>query len=79
MKYKVGDKVICVPGYQCGGSLVDNHGGLGYEPNKVFVIRGFNGCNVLWPQGGGHGIYVYAVRLYKPFDAKRNSEKPKFI
>jgi hypothetical protein len=78
MKYKVGDKVVCVPGYQCRNSSDNNYGGLGYEPNKVFVIRGING-DVLWPRGGGHGIYVHVVTLWEPITINRNIKKPKFI
>jgi hypothetical protein len=78
MKYKVGDKVICIPGYCDTRSGDSTYGGLGYGPNKVFVIRGFDG-DVLWPQGGGHGVYVYAVRLYEPISINRNIKKLKFI
>lgn len=78
MKYKLGDKVVCVPGYLDASPPSNNYGGLGYEPNKVFVIVAFNN-NVLRPEGGGHGVYKHAVTLWEPITINRNIKKLKFI
>ena len=82
MKYKMGDVVRCVPGYQNENPRGDNYGGAGYEPNKVFVIYSYSN-DVLWPETpsgcSSKGIYVYAVKPYEPISINRNIKKPKFI
>jgi hypothetical protein len=82
MKYKMGDIVRCVPGYQNENPSGDNYGGIGYEPNKVFVVYSYSN-DALWtetPSGYGRkGIYVYAVEPYIPIPINKNVNKHQFI
>jgi hypothetical protein len=75
MKFKVGDIVICKPGFTTEGhSSSDihyvNHGGSGYVNGRIFEIRDIDNYKyeqVLWPWDGGDGggVYSGAVELYK--------------
>jgi len=84
MKFKIGDRVICKPGYVVGDSYGHTnlkHGGYGYHPDKVFVIGEITDIDsiihkVLWPDDGSSGIYSNTVELYPPL--KLNMEIKRF-
>jgi hypothetical protein len=69
MSYKVGDKVICLPGFNRDGNWKsDKSGGGGWEEGRVYTIKSIdhnNGYNeVLWPKCDGSGVFTQAVTLY---------------
>ena len=61
MKFKVGDKVRCKPGFN-NRSGNDKYGGAGYEEGREFIIYIING-NIAWDNEGSHGVYEYALEL----------------
>ena len=71
MEFKVGDVVICKPGFTNSDfdSLGEPRGGAGYKPGFVFTV-GHRTLTygsrelILWPNIGGSGVYANAVRLY---------------
>lgn len=68
MSFKVGDKVRCLPGYRRGAGVpggpiyYSQAGGHGYQEGKEFIIYCITGA-VLWPEGGGNGVYARACEL----------------
>lgn len=69
MKYKAGQKVICIPGFSDYGVGIktQNYGGSGYKADKIFEIKNtdnYDGYQVLWPIDNGPGVYCRAVKLY---------------
>ena len=64
-KYKVGDELRCIPGFENqSGSL----GGAGYEIGKTFIVGRITNNNgdstIYWPmERSGMGIYERAVEL----------------
>lgn len=68
MSYKVGDKVICLPGFNTDGDWKsEQSGGGGWKEGKVLIINRIspnNGHNeVLWPKEG-RGVFSQAVKLH---------------
>jgi hypothetical protein len=64
--FKVGDRVICLPGFTQSDNGPDR-GGDGYKVGKNFIILRFSNCNgyeIAWPLDGGNGIYTQAIKLY---------------
>ncbi len=69
MKYNNGDTVICLPGFNTEGNWEDEYsGGSGWVAGKIFKVSYttvYGGRDdVLWPEGGGTGIFSQAVTLY---------------
>jgi len=66
-KFKVGDKVVCLPGFT-EDDEGDNRGGCGYKSGKVFEIREINSYDklypVAWPKDGNSGVYIQAIKLF---------------
>lgn len=69
-EYKVGDTLICEPGW----TQVDASGGAGYLEGRVFKVMRISGDKdkpdklIYWPpahdgHGTGNGIYGRAVKL----------------
>lgn len=69
VKFKVGDVVKCKPvdGWTIHDDMFeDGDGGAGYVPGMVFKIKDITtsgNYRVLWPEGGGDGIFDYAADL----------------
>lgn len=74
-KPKEGSIMICIPGfteewntyeYPSLSSDDPKYGGGGYEEGKVITVERVAGGDrtVVWPDGGGHGIYVDALNYY---------------
>ena len=67
---KVGDIVKCMPGFYSYGNETGLVGGAGYVEGKVFKVVNISEFSdkpwltVLWPEGGGNGVYVQAVQPY---------------
>ena len=63
-KYKVGDKLRCIPGFDNQNS---DSGGAGYEIGKTFIVERITNNNgdltIYWPIRSGVGIYERAVEL----------------
>jgi len=64
-KYKVGDKLRCIPGFDNQNS---DSGGAGYEIGKTFIVGQISNNNgdstIYWPmERSGMGIYERAVEL----------------
>lgn len=63
-KYKIGDNLICTPGFDT------SIGGSGYIPNRMFTVHKVTDHPeerpvVYWPGPDQHGIYGKAVTLAK--------------
>lgn len=75
---KEGSVMICIPGftkewdnYKYDSASYDpNYGGGGYEKGKIITVKELNRYDgdgdrtVVWPEEGGHGIYVDALSYY---------------
>jgi hypothetical protein len=62
MKFKVGDKVRCKPGFNnIYGN--DKYGGAGYEEGREFIICSITYNEIIWDGNGSHGIYKHALEL----------------
>ena len=68
IEYKEGDAFKRLPGFNTG----ETSGGGGYEAGRVFNIESGSMNHILWPSGGGSGIYgracepILAIKpLYK--------------
>ncbi len=85
MEYKIGDRVICIPGFDVYDDDGDNNGGFGYEEGKVFIIgsiredTGDNNFTAIWPDDGPYGVYQQAVRLYNPIKPYKDIKKHEMI
>jgi hypothetical protein len=66
MKFKVGDKVICKPGFNKDYNYKSElSGGSLYKEGKIFTISlidKLSNCWVLWEKG--QGCFDQAVELY---------------
>jgi len=68
-KYKIGDRVRCIPGFDLKGLRRNNrnYGGAGYIEGREFVISEIhesnNGISVLWSNSFSNGIFEDAVTL----------------
>ncbi len=75
-KFKVGDRIICLPGFKAEDMPEEDlkNGGMGYKDGTIHIISELtavgNGWFIIWPEdksckeGIGHGIYSYAVKKY---------------
>lgn len=67
MKFEIGDKVICLPGFT--NSKMDKkftYGGAGYLENKIFTV-GYTTSNdtIIWPNDdSGIAVYSFALKHY---------------
>jgi hypothetical protein len=71
---KIGSKMICVTGYKTDwdessyGRAQDdpNYGGAGYMEGEIIIVRQTSADErtVVWPSGGGSGIYVDALDYF---------------
>ena len=69
MKYRVGDKIKCLPGFNNNSSWKsEKSGGAGYSDGEVFTIKritinkGYD--DILWFNEIDKGIFPQAVILY---------------
>jgi hypothetical protein len=62
MKFKVGDKVRCKPGFN-NRSGNDKYGGAGYEEGREFIIKQITDNKVVWNDDFDYGVYEYALEL----------------
>ena len=66
-KYKVGDMLICINGFEDGLQGEENpmYGGAGYKPGKVFVVNNIVGGEkerwIYFPEDGGSGVFENAL------------------
>lgn len=72
-KFKVGDEVICIPGFTTINEDKYNeyggYGGYGYKKGRIFTITKIdlnpkNFLNVMW-NNENKGVYQKALQLYK--------------
>lgn len=69
MSFKVGDIVICKPGFNASdmNRLGLPKGGYGYKKGFVFKINHITESDInciLWPSTGASGVHAQAVELY---------------
>lgn len=76
-KFKVGDWVVCMPGFtsQGHGSSEDipDRGGSGYQKNLIFKIKNIDiyskeSNSVAWKTEGSNGVYLRSLRLATPWE-----------
>jgi len=80
MNFKVGDRVICVPGFSNEGTGNYDllYGGHGYEQGKAFIIVGItinNQRNVIWSEDLIGGVFEDAIRIYEPIKPYKHIKK----
>lgn len=73
--YKVGDKVRCIDSVV---KTTEGNGGAGWKEGREFVVgrvgkSGILGGPLLWPEGGGHGVFATWV---EPVNKLKVEEKP---
>lgn len=65
VKFKVGDKLKCKPGFTNSSADRDNYGGSGYRENVVLTVSRIHHGNrpVYWFEEISGGIYEDALEL----------------
>jgi len=67
-KYKEGDIIVCLPGFDTSDRTPGVSGGAGWKEGKMYKLRRMegeeiDGCGIIvWPDTGGCGIYSQACR-----------------
>lgn len=70
---KVGDTIICIPGYQKKFSSRDDYGGAGYFEGREAIVSEISQGDrkrgrVIWSKDFGGGVYEYALRKKERVD-----------